>query len=184
MDDVSTYEIIKQCYLMDRKAQEKLYKGYYNYAMSIALRYSESKEDSVEVLNDSFLKVFTKIQQFNLGENFKSWIRKIIINTSIDKYRVSKKKFNTSFDHDSEISHISINENLLDNLIADDIIKVIQNLPGVYRITFNLYEIEGYSHTEIGKMLNINESKSRTNLSRAKKKLRILLNENFDYEKR
>ena len=167
---------------MDRKAQEELYKGYYNYAMSIALRYSDNRDDSVELLNDSFLKVFTKIRQFKPGANFKAWIRKIIINSSIDKFRTSKFTYD-DLDNISEINFLDFDENLLDNLNAKDIIKVIQKLPDIYRITFNLYEIEGYSHKEISKMLKINESKSRTNLSRAKKKLRILLKEDFDYEK-
>jgi RNA polymerase sigma factor (sigma-70 family) len=183
MDELSTNELIKRCCLSDRQAQEKLYKKYFNYAMSIALRYSNSKEDSVEVLNDGFLKVFTKIHQFKLGMDFKSWIRKIIINTSIDKFRASKNVNKYGLDDLSESSLISLNENMLDNLIAEDVINLIQRLPEVYRLTFNLYEIEGYSHREIAKMLNINESKSRTNLSRAKKKLKILVNEIFDYEK-
>lgn len=183
MNGAVVNKAIKGCYSNERKAQEFMYKHFFSYAMSIALRYSKNREDSIEIINDSFLKVFTRIKQFDSDSDFKWWLRKIIINTAIDKHRISKNKLNFEADNLDDEINIPFDENLIDQLHAEDIIKVIQRLPEVYKLTFNLYEIEGYSHKEISELLKIDESKSRTNLSRAKKKLRILLLENSEYEK-
>lgn len=180
MDKSLEKEIIKGCRKKKSKSQEMLYKHFYGYAMSICLRYSYSKDEALEILNDSFMKVFNNIQKYNENLSFKSWLRRIIINTSIDYYRKNQKHrhtLNIEMARNEEY-HLDI----IDDLSVEDILKLLNELPNQYRIIFNLYEIEGYSHKEIAKMLDIPESTSRTNLARAKKKLRILFHQNFDYE--
>jgi len=182
VEDLKIINAIKACYRNDRKAQEIIYKHFFSYAMSIALRYSKNQEDAIEVLNDGFLKVFIQIKKFKINANFKAWLRTIIINTSIDKYRIKLKNAHIYLEEENQINQAISTSNILDHYNAEEIINTIQKLPEAYRFTFNLYEIEGYSHKEISKQLGINESKSRTYLSRSKKLLRQLLKENSKNE--
>ncbi len=165
--------IIKYCRKGDIRAQEKLYKTFYNYGMSIALRYSHNRYISGEIYNDSFIKVFKNLDKFNSNKNFKGWLRKIIIHTAIDNYRKELKHNN----HDE----LNIHEkdfyytDVIEKLNTDDIIRLIQSLPHLNRIVFNMYELEGYKHEEIAGILNISQSTSRSCLTRAKSKLRQLI---------
>ncbi len=163
-------KVLKACKKGDLKCQEILYRKFYAYGMSISLRYSYSREEAVEILNDSFLKVFVNISKFDKKKSFKAWFRRILINTSIDYYRKSKRLINTENidDYNTEVK----NYNEIDNMEAEELLLLLNNLPELYRIIFNLYEIEGYKHGEIAEQLNITTSTSRANLSRAKKMLR------------
>jgi len=160
--------IIKGCLKHKRKDQELLYQRYYGYAMSICLRYCYSRDEALEVLNDSFLKIFENISGFNLELEFKPWLRRIIVNTAIDYFRKNSKIKR------SEILEPDFGQapDAIDNLNVEDIIRLLNELPEIYRITFNLYEIEGYKHEEIAEILNIAVSSSRSNLTRAKRLIR------------
>ncbi len=166
---------------MDSMAQEVLYRNYYGYAMGICLRFADSKEDAQELLNDSFLKVFHNINIFNQNKNFRAWLRQIIINTAIDAYRAKKKSLLT--ENLSENTKADFHEDILDFLSAKELLQTINELPDIYRLVFNLYEIEGYSHWEIGKTLNISTSTSRSYLSRAKERLKGIIVNRFADEK-
>lgn len=172
--------VIIRCSRGNIKAQEHLFKYYYPYVKSIALRYSSCYEDAEEITNDSFVKIFEKIGLQDSKKDFKSWIRVITINTALDRYRKNRK-------HDLEIaSEIYVNEppdfTLLDSLDAEDIIGLINSLPLVYRFTFNMYVIEGFSHAEIAQKLQVTESSSRSNLTRSKKLLRQMIEKKNRYE--
>lgn len=170
-------ELIEGCRRGKRKYQERLYKAYYSYGMSIALRYAHSSDEAKEVLNDSFMKIFKSISKYNPERSFKGWVRRIIINTSIDYYR-KNLKFEGALDIvDNE--PLDYNIDGIQKLNIDDIISLLRGLPEVYRVTFNLYEIEGYNHDEIADLLNIEVSTSRSNLTRAKQKLRVLFHKHF-----
>jgi len=163
-------EILKGCKKGKLKYQEQLYKQFYSYGMSISLRYAYSREESLEILNDSFLKVFNNIDSFDAEKSFKAWFRRIIINTSIDYYRKTKRII---FVEPSEYAKNEIfSQSDVDNLHVEDLLNLLNALPEIYRITFNLYEIEGYKHEEIAEILQITASTSRSNLTRAKKMLR------------
>lgn len=141
--------------------------------MSVCLRYALRRDDALEILNDSFMKVFENIESFDPDRPFKSWFRRILINTALDHYRSRKKmQIFGEFEPD-EFEDLTEPENDL-NLNADEILKLFDRLPEVFRITFNLYEVEGYTHEEIAGMLDISPGTSRSNLSRAKKMLRNL----------
>lgn len=162
--------VLKGCLKGELKSQELLYKQYYAYGMSICLRYSHNRDEAAEILNDSFLKVFTNIQKYIEGQPFKAWFRRIIINTAIDHYRKNNRHYN-HLDQDV-IDQERLNTDLIDHLDIDDLMKLLNHLPENYRLTFNLYEIEGYSHQEIAQMLGIAEGTSRSNLTRARYILR------------
>lgn len=166
--------IIKGCKLGNRNAQRSLYELYYGYGMSLALRYTASKEEVEEILNDSFIKVFKKIAQYDAKKAFKNWFRQIVVNTAIDYYRKKKK-------HTVELNETYItghNYNVaLDKFGFEDILKLIQKLAPSYRMVFNLAVIEGYKHHEIAEQLNISVGTSKSNLSRARKLLQEMIND-------
>lgn len=176
----SVLDWLEGCKQGKPKPQEMLYKHYYSYAMSICLQYSKNEEEAAEILNDSFFKVFTKIDKYETTQPFKTWFRRIIINTAIDYYRRNNKHTHVNIEdvapHEQEIS-----VDALSKLSAEDILKLLQRLPENQRIVFNLFEIEGYGHEEIAEKLNIAPSTSRVHLLRAKQQLRQLVEKLFQY---
>ena len=170
--------MLKGCLKKKATAQEKLYKHFYGYAMSIALRYTGTHDESREILNESFFKVFTRLDKYDFSKSFKGWLRRIVINTAIDYYRTNKKYINST-----EITAAEEKEydfDIIERLTAEEIMSLLQELPSHYQMVFNLYEIEGYSHREIGEMLEIPEGTSRSNLTRAKQKLREMVKQLYD----
>ncbi|MGV8138140.1 MAG: RNA polymerase sigma factor [Mangrovibacterium sp.] len=171
-DEVLLGEIIRNCVRKDGKAQEMLYKQFFGYAFGVALLYNKQKGKALEVVNDSFLKVFAQISKFDTSKHFKAWLRKIVINTSIDCFRKESGKV---FLHEKASFHVPDSRpNVISDLTAKDVIQLLHQLPEIQRIVFSLYEIDGFNHDEIGKKLNIPPSSSRVYLTRAKKKLRKL----------
>jgi RNA polymerase sigma factor (sigma-70 family) len=170
-------KIINGCAKGKSRSQEVLYKQFYAYGMSICLRYAHSREEAVEIMNDGFIKVFNNIANYKTEHSFKGWFRKILVNTAIDHYRKNNKHYN-HFDEeiiDEEVFDLSA----VSSLELDDLMNLLNSLPEQYKLTFNLFEIEGYSHEEIAKMLNIAIGTSRSNLARAKKMLRRAYAVNF-----
>lgn len=166
---ISESELIEKCKQGDLKYLEKLYKHFYSYAMGVGLRYLPDRNDALEVVNDAFIKVFKSIHQFENEMTFKPWFRKIIVNTAIDRRRKDMKMLY----QDLEMAeNIFTSPGAIENLQVSDILNLLNKLPEIHRTVFNLYEIDGYSHEEIGQMLGIPASSSRVNLSRAKEKLR------------
>src|SRR5579863_2798328 len=166
-------ELIRQCKSGSLKYQELLYKHYYGYAMGIGLRYSINRDDAMEVVNDAFIKAFNSMGSYDTGKPFKAWLRTIIVNTAIDRRRKDLKlQLNMDLDY-AELLPGRVTT--LDNLNAQDILNLMQGLPAVQLTIFNLYEVDGYNHDEIGEMLNIPASSSRVYLSRAKEKLRKII---------
>lgn len=176
-------ELFRRCLEGESRAQELLYKRYFSFAMSLCMRYSRDKYEAMQIVNDSYMKVLRNIREFDSSKSFRSWYGRILINSAVDNYRRNLK----------HSSHLQIsNEMEADEeqepsisaeLSVNEILSLFNRLPDNYRLTFNLYEIEGYSHEEIGQMLGISPSTSRSNLSRAKKILRELYKKNFNPEK-
>lgn len=167
--------LIKGCRERNRSSQLGLYEHFYAYGISVCLRYCSNREEALEVLNDGFLKVFTKIDLYNPAYSFKSWIRKILINAAIDHHRKYCKI--SRFDPlDSSGENKIYTHNLgLENLIYEDLLKVMQQLSPAYRLVFNLFVVDGLSHKEIAKKLNIGEGTSKSNLAKAKRKIKLIL---------
>ncbi len=169
--------IIQECIKKKKKSQEVLYKKFFGYALSVALIYNNKRSDALDIVNDSFLKVFTNIAQYDASKPFVAWLRKIVINTSIDHLRRNNKNHFLV-----EVDKQPIQDetpNAISHLTAQDIIKILNQLPHFHKTVFCLYEIEGFSHEEIAEQLGIPTSSSRVYLTRAKKQLRELLPVNF-----
>lgn len=174
-------KLLKACQKGNRKAQEQLYKHYYAYGMSICIRYVSHKDEAEEVLNDSFMKVFEKIDLYDKQKDFKPWLRRILINTSIDYHRKYHAKMQLLEVNDG-LENTNLEE-ILGAISGQEILNFIQELPPVYRLVFNLHVIEGFSHAEIAKNLDISEGTSRSNLAKAKQKLRKMLKQIYpEYE--
>jgi len=166
-------EIVSKCKTGSLKYQELLYKQFYGYAMGISVRYSLSQDDALEVVNDAFIKVFNNLKTYNAEKPFRAWLRTIVVNTAIDRRR-KELKHQANIDLETAIS-VGHNASAIENLNAQDILKLMKQLPQLQLTIFNMYEIDGYNHDEIGKILNLPASSSRVYLSRAKEKLRQLL---------
>lgn len=166
--------LLEGCRRGDRNSQRKLYESFYGYAMSICLRYSASKEEASEILNDAFLKVFTNIDKFDPIQPFKPWLRRVLINAAVD-YSRKKHRISSTMEL-SEIADLCAEDLPMPVLSPDeDLLPILRQLSPAYRIVFNLYVMEEYSHREIAALLDITESASRSNLTRAVEKLRVIL---------
>ena len=174
MDSISKDKLlllIKGCINKDRNSQRLLYTQFYSLGMAIALRYSNSKEEATEILNDSFLKAFNKIASYSIEKSFSGWLRRIIINTALDHYRKNKKHY---YHYPLRDDVQSYNSNL-EEVQYEEIWKLIQLLSPAYKAIFNLYVIDGYSHEEIAEMLDISVGASKSSLSRARANLKKML---------
>ena len=152
--------------------------------MSVCLRYSYSREDAIEILNDGFMKVFNNIGIYDESKPFRTWFRKILVNTAIDHYRANRENRLriTAYDTADEIDEARKTAGLHDTEITagtEAILALFDRLPENYRMIFNLYEVEGYNHDEIAGMLGISPGTSRSALSRAKTMIRALYNKNL-----
>jgi RNA polymerase sigma factor (sigma-70 family) len=167
-------ELLKASLRGDRKSQELLYRLHYGFAMGICMRYAKSKEEAVEVVNDGFMKVFTKGEQYNPVYPFKAWLRRIMVNAALDYYRSQQKYY---YHDDIEEAHglSSNDESALSHLNHEELIGLVQKLSPAYRMTFNLFVIEGYSHEEIAEKMGIAIGTSKSNLARARENLREML---------
>lgn len=161
-------KLIYKCKQQDRKAQEKLYRIYSGKFLTLCLKYSESYEQAEDNLQDGFIKIFSKIDQFNEKGTFEGWMTRIMINTAISR---SKKQFITLAigEEDIEDPEIEIKEDLIP---TEYLTQIIQELPDAYRHVFNLYALDGYTHREIATMLNISVGTSKSNFARARMKLK------------
>ena len=166
-------QIIDGCIKQDRQSQELLYKKLYGYAMKICLRYSENRDTASEILNEGFFKAFTNLEKYDKSWPFKAWLSKIMYNACIDHYRTNIK---WSQFVGLEKSYSKINDSSVEHkLDYEDLLAVIQRLPPAYRIVFNLYAIDGYTHEEIAEMTGISAGTSRSNLYKARVKLQQML---------
>lgn len=181
LNDLTDIQLIEGCLSGKSRFQELLYRRYFSFAMSICVRYTKTPDDAMEVVNDSYLKMFDSLKSFDKSKPFKSWFARILVNTAIDDFRKSKK-FNSHFALDVMPDSDSQEPEIDQELNAEDIISLFSQLPDNLRITFNLHEIEGYSHQEIANMLGIETSSSRANLTRAKSMLRNLYSKNVTTE--
>ena len=173
MGEEELHQLIRGCIKQDRKCQKMLYKAFYGFAMGICVRYTNDRDEASGVMNQGFYKVFTHIDSFDTSRPFKAWLGRIMMNASIDYYRSNLKMAYT--DDLDKAEHLSDGELPDRNLNYNDLLTMVQQLPPAYRTVFNLFAIEGYSHEEIGEMLNINPGTSKSNLHKARQKLKQMI---------
>jgi len=158
--------ILKGCRKGRRKSQELLYRRFASAMYGLCLQYASSEDDAQDILQDGFVKVFTKLDQVKKPEAFPGWIRRIMINTALERYRsqvalqpVEEIKGGIPGEEEDQI---------MNGLSSEELVRLIQGLTPRYRMVFNLYAVEGYSHQEISEKLGISVGTSKSNLSRAR----------------
>ena len=166
--------VIKGCIQRNRNSQTQLYRLFAPKMLGICLRYCSNREEAEELVQEGFYKVFKYIGNLKNIDATEGWIRKIIINTAVQRYIPKSALYPIVNLEDSGID-ICDSDDLYSNFNVKDIIGMIQNLPNSYRIVFNLYVIDGYKHSEIATMLHISEGTSKSNLSVARSKLQKAL---------
>ena len=176
--------LIEKCKNNNRKAQSELYAMWFSTLMRIARKYKNNEDDASSIVNDAFFKIFTNIQNYKQELPFEAWIKRITINTVIDDFRKNKKHKNLlKIDDYSSTDFldfaVSIDE-ADENLNVQDILKLIEKLDEEERVVFNLFEIDGYSHKEIAKELEVSERSSKRYLASARVNLRKMITQIFE----
>lgn len=167
-------ELIENCKKNDVKAQGELYKLYASKLYSICLKYSKDADEAQDNLQDAFITIFKSIEQFQYRGSFEGWIKRITVNTVLQKYRKERVFEIINEQQIEQEEDVEVDE---DQVSLKYLLQIIQELPDRYRLVFNLYVLDGYSHQEIAKMLEITEGTSKSNLARARMILRTKIEE-------
>lgn len=164
MDDAA---LIKECVKGNAKAHRFLFDKFAPKMLTVCVRYAKNKSDAEDVLQDAFIKVFNKISEFKNEGSLEGWIRRIMVNTSLDQIRKNSK-----FSNDTDLEAVSYklenNDFTFEKLVSEDLLKLINSMPNGYRIVFNMFAIEGYSHQEIASTLGVTENTSKSQYLRAR----------------
>ncbi len=161
---MSLNKLIKQCADNDRKAQKEIYQLFAGKLFSICLKYSINKQEAQDNFQDGFVTIFDKIGQFKFKGSFEGWIKRVMLNTILLKYR-KKTVLNIVTEEIPDEVIVDIDD---EEISLDFLLNLIHELPDRYRLVFNLYVLDGYSHREISEMLRIAEGTSKSNLARAR----------------
>ncbi|HKL90134.1 MAG TPA: sigma-70 family RNA polymerase sigma factor [Allomuricauda sp.] len=161
-------ELIHKCKKGNRQAQAELYRRYSGILFGMCLKYSQNKTEAEDNLHDSFMTIFDKIDQFGFKGSFEGWIKRITVNTVLQKYRKDQHLNVISENHEDEVE-VETDDS---DISLSTLLGYVQELPHKYRLTFNLYVLDGYSHKEISEMLGTSTGTSKSNLARAKAILR------------
>jgi RNA polymerase sigma factor (sigma-70 family) len=160
------HKVVRGCQENKPGAQRELYDMFKSKMYGICLRYAGNYDDAQDILQDGFIKVFEKIHQFGFKGAFEGWIRKVMVNTALEKYRLHYRQVPMD-DNIIEIEKEQEN-NFVSDIDVNELVRIIQELSPRYRVVFNMYALEGFSHREISEMLQISEGTSKSNLSRAR----------------
>ena len=168
MFKLSLKQLIENCKVDDTKAQGELYKLFSSKLFAICLKYSRNYAEAEDNLQDAFLTIFKKIGQYKNKGSFEGWLKRITVNTVLQCYR-KEKVFDIINEDSIEDVEVEVDE---DSVSINYLLKIIQELPDRYRLVFNLYVLDGYSHKDIASMLEINIGTSKSNLARARQILK------------
>ena len=170
-------DLIAACRRKERWAQQELYETCYGKMMGVCMRYADSEDEALDLLHEGFMKVFRHIGKYQSGTSLNAWMRRIMVNTCIDAYRKKVRRRTEDIEEAHGLS--SDDADAISQCSEREILEAIQQLSLAYRTVFNLYVIEGYSHKEIAGKLEISESTSRSNLVKARTKLKSLLKTSY-----
>ena len=182
-------KIVKKCKRRDRLSQRKIYELFYVKMMSVCYRYARDEDEPKDILQDGFIKVFEKIDNYSFEGSFEGWMRRIIVNTAIDTYRKRKRElsqneelYKNTYKEFNEYDDTDYNP--YESISIKDVVGAMQLLSPAYRAVFNLYIMEGMTHKEIAASLEISEGTSKSNLAKAKANVKKMLSEklNKSYE--
>jgi RNA polymerase sigma factor (sigma-70 family) len=162
-------ELIKGCIKEDTTCQRSLFTRYAGSLLGVCNRYARSKEDAEDILQDAFIKIFNKINQYKGDGSFEGWMRRVVVNTALKKYTLNRYSKEVSVEEIKENTDIDINDvPSFNHLTEKELLLIINRLPDGYRLVFNLYVIEGYQHDEIAEILGIQPGTSRSQLVKAR----------------
>ncbi len=168
-------QLIEGCRKGNRLAQKELYDTYSRKMLGVCLRYINDRETARDILQDGFVKIFTSIDSYSGTGSFEGWMRKIFVNCALEYLRKSDVlKESVDLDNTTELSNAD--SSVVSEMSANELMALVQELPSGFRTVFNLFAIEGFSHKEISEMLNITESTSRSQYTRAKQLLQRKIN--------
>lgn len=168
-------QLIDGCKKGDRKAQKALYELHSRKMMGVCLRYVNDRETARDLLQDGFVKVFTNISSYSGTGSFEGWMRKVFVNCALEYLRKSDVlRDSTELEFTAEL--VQPNSSAISDLSVAELLELVQELPPGFRMVFNMFAIEGYSHKEIAEMLNITESTSRSQYTRARQILQRKIN--------
>ena len=171
-------DLIQDCMEGNRFAQSRLYALLSPKLFMVCLRYSRNREEAEETLQEGFLRVFEFMHQFRFSGSFEGWARKIVVNCALQKFR-SKPKMQVVSNLDNTELQDAGNEDIIHQLDAKELVKMVQELTPAYRMVFNLYVFEGYKHREIAELLGISEGTSKSNLSDARSVLQKAIKNSY-----
>lgn len=168
MFNLSLNQLIENCKVENTQAQSELYKLFSSKLFAVCLKYSRNYAEAEDNLQDAFLTIFEKIEQYKHKGSFEGWMKRIAVNTVLQRYR-NEKVFDIINEDAIEDVELEVDE---DAISIDYLLKLIQELPDRYRLVFNLYVLDGYSHKEIAEMIDITVGTSKSNLARARQILK------------
>lgn len=176
--ETSEIKLIEDCITGKRRAQNKLYKKYAKTLLGICLRYSRNKSEAEDVLQEGFIRIFMKINEFRMEGSFEGWMKRIMINTALLNSRDNLKHyFHSDLDELQDTLSDGSEMQVDSNYSAKDLMKLVQSLPDGYRVVFNLYVFENYTHKEIAEIIGVSEGTSKSQLARARKFLQNKIKE-------
>ena len=162
--------LVEGCLANNRKSQEALYRKFYGFAMTIALRYSRDEHDAADIMSHAFVKIFKSMRSFDPSKgSLHAWIKKIIVNEGLDHIK-SRNRFSETVEVET-VAEPAINNYALEQMGAEEIMNLIKKLPPATHAVFIMYAVEGYNHREIAERLSISEGTSKWHLSEARKSL-------------
>jgi RNA polymerase sigma factor (sigma-70 family) len=174
--------LIQGCIAGDRNSQRQLYELYSPKMFTVCLRYSESREEAEEILQEGFLKVFESISKFRFEGSFEGWVRKIMVNSALQKYR-RRYRLHAVVDIESTVLEDHYHGDIVSQISMKELLHMVQQLTPAYRTVFNLYVFEGYKHREIAELLGVSEGTSKSNLSDARSVLQRMINNSLKIAK-
>jgi RNA polymerase sigma-70 factor (ECF subfamily) len=175
--------IIQGCIDGDRRAQQSLYEHFYGKMLAVCMRYANGHDEALDMFQEAFIKVFKNLHKYGKQGSFEGWVRRIMVNTSIDHIRKNKKNnqmVELDDKHGSIEADMEEDSGILEHINFTDLIEMVQHLSPAYRSVFNMYIVDGFTHQEISDFLGISVGTSKSNLAKAKKNLRKMLQEKLE----
>lgn len=169
INPLNEYDLIRGCIRGSAKCQRDLYERYAGKMYAVCLRYARTREDAADILQEGFLKVFSKLEQFQFQGSFEGWIRRVMVNTALRAYQ--KQRFEYEQSGYERLPESPVDPDAVAMLSEEELLNLVRQLPDGYRAVFNLVAIEGYSHAEAAEVLGIQESTSRSQLTKARRHL-------------
>jgi RNA polymerase sigma-70 factor (ECF subfamily) len=173
-------DIIQGCINQNIYAQKELFNKYSKTMLPVCIRYARNYQDAQDILQDALIKVFKNITQFNNEGSFDGWVRRIVVNTALKKYKALKNKFEKPQDINDESYSLSENPKTISKIYYDDLISLVNQLPKGYQQIFKLYAIDGYNHFEIAEILGIVSGTSRSQYAKARQHLKDMIQQKYN----